>query len=161
MGRENLTIDPDTFFGDARALLKHPGFTEYKGPPLQSDLKIRQKIEPRWLESRTGDRREHFQQFGKITAAPFPTAEEEESARREHEMMQSKYRMARHYHHLLDSFYPASSTASASERLEDMTRELTREKRAGNAADVEAGWRGCGDGGGAYRLHFVGAKRPI
>lgn len=53
-GVENITIDPDTFYGDARALLKHPGFPEYKGPPLQSDLIMRQKIEPRLLQSSTG-----------------------------------------------------------------------------------------------------------
>jgi hypothetical protein len=53
-GCNSVTIDPDTFYGDARALLKHPGFPEYKGPPLQSELTMRLKIEPRLLKSSTG-----------------------------------------------------------------------------------------------------------
>jgi len=92
-GVENITIDPDTFYGDARALLKHPGFPEYKGPPLQSDLIMRQKIEPRLLQSSTGDRRGHLERFGNIIPEPIKSAAEKERDRIEWEKEQEKARL--------------------------------------------------------------------
>ena len=97
-GMDRLMIEPDTFYGDSRALLGHKGFSDYIGPPLKSDLKISKAerggwlIEPRLYTADASSRRGHLDQFGQTV--PRPMRSEEEKTR-ERQRVQEEHEEAR------------------------------------------------------------------